>query len=333
MLAAVAKVKNAVASKAIVPALMWYVVYEGAIHAADGRLIASAPFPCEESFAVHAGHFDAVLSRLHEAASEDKLQLKLTDGWVNLSAGKYRGRVQRMSADKARFIGPTGTLIPVGENFVTKLKQMRPFISDNAAQQFAICLCLRGDRILATNNVALVVCDDTGLPEDLDAMLPCWAVDYILARQEQLTHIQYDDKSMSFHWDDSSWMRTPLLAIPFPNIDAILDSAEEPDFELTPEWKRAYRIAASMADNSVKIFADKIVGGTKPLEGSGITDAEVEVDAESPIPESKDYSAWNPEFLTPVIEGANFWKPDCFPKPAPFAGNEIYGVIMGRARD
>ena len=324
------KVSGAVATKTIVPALTHYLVRDGLIHASNGHITAAAPFPCADTFAVVARNFEDVLRRL-----PDPVKLTLDDPkWIQLTARRCRGRVARNATIEGGFLGPTGEEIAAPANLVDKMRVMRPFISDNASQPFATCLCLNGSHMYATNNVALVVTDDAGLPDKFYAMVNCFAVDYILSRKEKLTHLQHDAGSISFFWSDGSWMRSQLLDIKFPAIEAIVDTAADPDFELTDEWKAAFDTAAAVAESCVRIYADRIVGGSGAIADSPNTNnAEVEVECTSPVPEDRDHTAWHPKFLAPVIAAANYWKPEVFPKPAPFAGDEVYGVILGRTND
>ncbi len=78
---------------------------------------------------------------------------------------------------------------------------------------------------------------------------------------------------------------------------------------------------ASLSENEIQFHADKMKGGR--------AFSSVEEDAETPVPESG-YSTWDPRYLGPVISIATHWQPDTWPKPSPFMGNSIRGLMAAR---
>lgn len=314
---AVRKIRAALSKQAIVPNLMYYLVKDGYITANNGRMTAAAPFPCSLTFLVPGDEFETLLNRL-----DDNIVLTLTDSRVTLTSGRMRGSIQILSEDTVFYPLPDPKLYTSPpEKFLPALRTVRPFISDNATREWALCAALQEDRILATNNVSLVRAECPGLPHG-ETLLPCWAVDFLLASSAELTGMQLHPNAACFRWDDGTWMRTQLIDGGFPTqVDDLLSKiTQQPKTEITEEWRAAYTKLVGLCEDKISLFADKMTGQR------GMTEVEYAID--TPTPDGG-VSNWN-LYLTPVIEAATHWDPTMWPQPAPFIGPGFCGLICGR---
>lgn len=312
---AINKVKAAIAPKDIASHLSHYLVKDGFIHASDNRLVAAAPFPLVGEFLVPGGDFEAVADRFSE-----KTKLEVTPTTVIFRDGKMKATLKTLPIDTVNYQKPEGEQQKIPKDFLQALARIRPFISDNAVHFWALAVCLEKDFIYATNNIVVAAAECKGLNGG-GKLLPSWAVDYLLSRNEELEAIISDKVSMTFLWWDGSWMKTQLVDSEFPKgAENLIEKMAKPTFRLTPEWKLIYGTISEMTDALIEIFKDKIVGVTEH--------GEIEVEVSSAAPEGA--SKWHKKFLDPVIAAAEFWQPDVWPKPSPFIGPGIRGLIVGR---
>lgn len=320
---AISKVKDAVASKDIIPWMTHYCINDGFIHATNGRLIAAAPFPDDRRYLVPARLFEKAMERM----PTDNPKIEIEDDGIKISSGRHRAKI-KSATDGAVTLKPEGDIIPVPVGFVEKLKAIRAFVSENATQPFALCVLLDGEHMVATNNVSVVAAFEVGLP-DMYSMLPVTAVDFVLGRDTHPKEIIYNADSMSFRWEDGSWMRSLLMDAKFPELaKTLIYDAPQPSWEIPKDWRDVYDDVSSLATSTlqndqaqVRFYKDKIVAGH--------TGGEFTVEVETPVPEGREFSKWNPKYLTPVIEASEMFSPETWPKPAPFTGPLVAGVIMG----
>lgn len=317
---ALEKVKSAVSQKDVVAHLTHYLIAGGQIVASDGRMTAGAPFPDQRTFLVPAEDFEKVVMRL----GKDPV-ITLEENAIVVKAGRYRATVRTLDPAQYHYQLPEGECLAVPGGFLDRLRAVRPFVSDNATQPWSLCVHCTHERLAAANNICAAISKDSGLPPGTNALLPIWAVDYVLSRKEGLTGLHISANSMAFRWADGSWMRTQLVAAEFPTqLDKMLGETPEPDWEIPADWREAYARVADLTDDAVRLHGDRIVGGRADR-------TTVEGEAFTPVHKEDGHTTWNPKFLTPVIEAATHWKPDAYPRPAPFRGRLIFGLIMGRS--
>jgi hypothetical protein len=119
-------------------------------------------------------------------------------------------------------------------------------------------------------------------------------------------------------------MRSQLIVGEFPEKAAALARSawdENPTQEITQEFREAFEQVASLAEDTIEIYADRIQ--------SKFGKAEIRGDATCEVPEGGK-SIWGASFLAPALAAATHWSPNLWPKPAPFKGEVVAGYIVGR---
>lgn len=317
---AIAKVKSALGLKDIASHLSHFLVQGGMIMASDNRITAAAPFPFTElSFLVPGPEFERLINKFEgdcTFALDDK-NMTLT-----LKCGKIKGTLKVLSPELVVYKPSEGQWHDLPSDLLDALRKIRPFVSDNAVHFWALSVCIAKNAVFATNNVVVARADVSDFDGE-GRLLPSWAVDYILAHPCKIEALITDEGSMTFMFSDGSWMKSQLIDSKFPEAAAkLIDTLPECRFALDDEWRRGYDCISSMAENIIDIHADKMVA----ILGHG----ETEYTVNSPIPTDKPYSRWAKKFIDPVIAGATHFQPDIWPKPAPFIGPGLKGLIVGR---
>lgn len=327
MKAALAWIKEVRSAKVLSALHRCYVVKENMIYATDGRMWAAHPFPwpMSEAFCVSGPEFELLIERL-----PDPIQLYLEEAAVKLRSGRLSGAVKIIAdLNDWPMSEPAGERIPLPEKLLEGFRLLRPFISDNASRAFATCIHAANNTLYATNNIAIGAVLEVDLDE-INVLIPHWAVDFVLARAEGLTHWSYGTgitgiDSVSFHWDNGAWIRTQLVDATFPpQAETIINECGWAGIEITSEWREAFKIVNDLSERAVMMYADRMT--TK----HGHMDVVQEIETVVP-PEG--FSCWDPKYLEPVIAVATHWQPDRYPKPAPFRGGGIIGVAIGRRPD
>lgn len=320
MKAALIKVREAMAQKNIIQALTAMLVRDGVIYTSDGRMTAAAPFPHDGPFLVPGEEFSALVERM----ADDAL-LTVHDDSVVLRSGRTRGTVRTLPLADRLFVAPEAPWATPPPGLLAAFTKVRPFISDNATQPWALCVNLVQGGMVATTNIALIF---VALPELLppdNTLLPCWAIDFVLKRREALVGWILEPTYIAFKWEDGSWLRTQLINGAFPDtIARMLGTLPAADVFITPEWRAAWGVVAELADDWVEV-TDTVIKGKRGLN------TDIEQQAVLPALEGHP-TAWTLRYTNPVIAVATHWSPINYPAPVSFIGDGVRGLIVGRQR-
>lgn len=120
-------------------------------------------------------------------------------------------------------------------------------------------------------------------------------------------------------------MRAQLVIGRFPEkaADMVRQAYDsEPTQEITEDFKVAFEHVAALAEDTIKIYADRIESKFK----RSVIEAAVSCE----VPQGKECSIWGARFLVPVIAQASHWSPGLWPQPSPFRGPHCAGFVIGR---
>lgn len=312
-------VRDALSSKPFTVQYGHYLIKDKMIHATDGRMTAAHPFPCHEEFCANGAALEKLLARL-----SGNITVTVSPDDVTLKSGRLGGTIKTIPVGDWQYPLVDDMRLPIPERMIAGLRQLRPFISDNASKSWALCVHAINDTLFATNNISAAAIPEIDL-DGVNALIPYWAVDFVLAR-EGVTHWSHGPGYIAFHWSNGAWMRTQLVDDQFPDtIEGLINKAGFANERITPEWRVAFEDASALAEDYVIMHADRMTGKTK-----GDTMA-VEVQATTLVPAGPpSYSAWTTKFMIPVMGCATHWQPDKYPDAVPFRGDGIVGVIVGR---
>ncbi len=320
MKAEVAWLNDALATKDIAREMTHYRMGEGFIRATNGRLSAGHPWDSwMNEYLVPGSELNKVLDRMPKEPvvvfEEAKLKLR---------CGRFSGTIQTLEVEDAYFPEQPTEWLPLPDELIDTLRSLRPFVSDNASQPWALCVALREGWCYATTNVVVA-----GAPAPwtvgMDALLPAYAVDFVLAREEGVKEWSWGAGFVAFRWEDGSWMHALLMEGSFPSkIAELVQEAwyAECLYEIDDDFRAAYNRVAGMVEGGVYLDRTTISGVYKR--------ASVEEEFDFPWDWSDKKSIWTPLYLDDVIKHATSWDPTCWPNPAPFRGDGIAGLVIGR---
>lgn len=315
-------ISDALAVKEIGPAMTHYAIINGTIQATTGLITAAHPWPyTDEEFLVSGVEFERILARME--GDEPTLKV-LSEDQIRVRSGRFHGTIYTLPVKDWMYPGVDGAhWLPLPEGLIAVLQTLRAFISDNPAQAWAGCVALEHGNAYSTNNIAVA-----GLAcpvGDIEALLPSTAIDFIMKRLDDLESWAWTDSYVAFRWSTGAWMRAQLVIGKFPEKAALLvreayDS--KPSQKITEEFRTAFNDVAELAEDTVKIYANRIESKFKR--------SVIEATVKCEVPEGKEYSIWGARFLLPVIAQASRWSPSTWPKPTPFKGPHCAGFVIGR---
>lgn len=313
-------IADAISTRDIVSGKSFYKVADKTIRATDGRLIASHPWPSNVDFVVPGEEFETVFKRM-----KDEPTIKATDKGINIRSGLFHGTIATLPLDKWAYPGvEDAKWQDIPKNLPALMEALRPFLSDNAMQKWATCIALDNDWLYATNNVAIAGAPCKGLGQ-VKALLPMWAVDFVLARTEGLKKWAWTPNYVAFLWENGAWMRSSLVVGQFPERAAEMvrsSMKEKTTQKITDDFRQAFKDVAEMAEDTVMLYADRVV--------AKFGRAEITAGIACKVPPDAECSIWGASFLLPAIVAADSWAPDVWPKPAPFKSKMISGYVVGR---
>lgn len=315
MIDALRFVQGAVATKDFVPELTHFRIVSGHIMGFNGRLSLCSPIDLDITAAPKASTFAKALT-----SCGDKVSINMTpNGRLAIRSGNFRVFVECIE-DYAFDYYPVGESYPVPAGFMDAVSTMAPFMGQDASRPWSMALHLEGGGLYATNNIVAV---EYWLGGELPPItIPHNAVRELLRINQVPINLQTDGHSLTFWFGHGKWMRTQLVAEPWPleQFRSIFAKAEVERCEpANPALFSALDLVKPFMDsqtNRVLLLGDRVA--TSEDDDTG---ARVDV---TDIPERR---AFNRDMLALVGTVATGYNLDA--EPAYFVGDRMRGVLMG----
>jgi DNA polymerase III sliding clamp (beta) subunit (PCNA family) len=226
MLKSLKFVQGSVAKKDFLPALTHFVIEHGTVRGFNGTMALCSPIPFDIACKPKA---DTLIKAI--ANCDETVQLSLTPaGRLSVKAGKFKAFVDCVQEDSVHPM-PEGNIVNFdGQALLTGLKQVAPFIGDDASRRWASGVLVKDQSLFSTNNVMLAqYWLGVDFPNVVTIPLP--AVKEMLRINEAPLFAQFAQNSITFHYSEERWLRTQLYdSEAWPSFDKILNkpSAQTP---------------------------------------------------------------------------------------------------------
>lgn len=317
--------KDALDTKKLVPHLAYYFMKEGRLYATTGKMTASIPFPYYDGTLLVSGkEFEQVVKSAPEGA-----KLEITPGGrASIKAGKFKAHIPVLDPELWPLEKELASYEALPKDFLRLAEIMRPFISENATKMWAATLALTAEGMWSTNNISVVHAPlETGIEGERQVLLPEWAVDFLLGRQDGLEEWGWDDGSAYFSWKNGGRMKTQLVNEVYPTaqIQLMLGKTSEPSHQITEEWRKTLQRLSTLAGSQDIVLFEAVAsfGGEDSLF--------VEDGLETPVP-AGGFSCWPSEDLSKVMKVATHWDPTKWPQPARFRSASLTGLVASKNR-
>lgn len=309
-------VKGAAQKKSLLPVLSHFCIRDGRITGSDGVITLSAP--CDLSIETYPKAVPFVLAV--NACKGKDIQLSMTPGGkLRVKSGKTSATVE-CSQEVYPELQPEGQLLSFTGDFMGALAMLRPFIGTNQQQAWSTGVLIRGNTLTVTNNVTLLEYTAADQLSPVPVNIPAVCLDEMLRIGEMPVSFQLSDRSISFHYPDGRWIRSPLLAIEWPPVEQILDqpinNSYQPDAQFFSDLKKL----APFADSDRRVFISPhfMASHADPSTGCRI---ECSRELHAAILNIDQVMK-----LKPMLESIDL---SYYPKPCPFVGDSVRGVLTG----
>ena len=324
---AIDRVSPALSNKDIVPYQKFFLLKDGRLHAQNGWAYASAPCSINGEFLVSGEEFKRAVDKL----PKDKLAIEFNENeqTVCVKGGRFRTTIDTLPIDD--FPLDTSIINDPGGNTHTvdtaslkhAIRELRPFVSENATRPFATCLYFTQGKVQATNNIALVECSLSGLLDTLEFLMPHWGADFILGIDKEIVHMKLGPGSVFFEWEDGTRMRSSLSSAKWPlQASNLLNDVGDVPHEVSEDWRQGVLALYEFGESELTIHADHIT------VGRGRSNTRLDID--TPMPVGQAFTKWALPFIEPVIERATHIDFTQYPRPMYFKWGNVKGLSAAR---
>ncbi len=308
---------GAIAKKDFVPSLTHFRITGGRIYGFNGQLAISTPTDLAVTCVPKAAPLVKAMEKV-DPGTELVLNLTAT-GRLGIKAGAFRAYVECIPDDAAvPQVEPAGEMIPLPPGLLAVLETVQPFVSVDASRPWSRGVLLRGQSAFATNNIVLI---EHWLPFVFprDINVPAEAVKEMIRIGLEPTHMQIEERAVTFHYASGAWLRTALGITEWPDLGKVLDRPCNP-----------IPIPAGFFEGTRKLdaFADK----TNRIYFRGGTLSTTETEGEGACYDLEDFGGVGCHYIKQVLalEGvAQTLDFKMFPSPCIWFGNMVRGAIVG----
>lgn len=307
-------VMGAVGKKELLPGLTAVRIGNGCVQGFNGHLSLCAPLDTSLVCAPNAlTLFNAVKQ------CNDAVHLSLTPtGKLSVRSGPFKALIDCVPGELPH-VGPEGEYIALpGQVMLDAFRILEPFVSQDSHKPWAGGVLLRNGCAYATNNIVVLEYYHGAACPELN--IPLGAVKQALRIGEAPTYAQASANSLTLYYADGRWMRTNLLSVQWPDVQAVLYNPN-PHYPVDPLLFEAVRAVQPFTDAASLIYfhmgllataanADEAAGTylVPSLQCQGIYNANHLLSLEG---------------LADCID----WSP--YPRPATFFGKCVRGAVIG----
>lgn len=310
--------QGAVKRNTISPELEYYQIKGGRVVGYNGYLALSAPIDLDIDAKPKADLFYKALD-----ACGDSIAISLTEAKrIHIRSGKFTAFVPCIDKEVYE-ASPQGVIYDCPPGLAGSFKRMMPFISEDASRPWAMGLLVDRGCLTATNNIVIMQEWNGHVLPTFNC--PRFAVAEVARIGRDPVSIQVSPDSVTFHYDDGSWMRTQILASEWPadKLNEIMSQPATP-LDLPGDFFDGLNKIApfvSEGHHNGIYFRD---GGLATAGAGSQEGAVMEIEG---IPDGPVFNIKALRMLDGLIDKIDF---AMYPRPCIFyGGNNMRGAIMG----
>lgn len=232
-------------------------------------------------------------------------------------SGDYRATIPSVEAAMLPDAVPDPSCAVVDDRVRASLAEVAPLATEGADRVAYAAVLLRGGSAVATNGRCIMEhWHGIDLPPGL--VIPKASVAAITSIKEPLVGFGFSQGSVTFHYENGSWLKTQLYAEQYPDVDSILNKEVEavkfPAKEMEAAWSAVGKFCEQgvyFIDGEMRSSPDGVAGAAYEV-GDGVPDTSVN---------AKDFP------LVLALADTIAWQP--MGKPTHFYGDQLRGVFIG----
>lgn len=317
MLPALNFAARAISRSGLAPVHSCFRIAHGRVTGFDGILAMSAPLNLSFDAAPAAVPFTKAI-----AACEGPLTIvQDSPTKITVKAGGFRASVPCLGIDKIPTVRPEGNFVALS-GVLDAFRALKPFISTDERTDRAWCrgVLLSGASAMATNNVCLVEhwLGSVNFPK---INVPVDMVDEMIRTKDEPTKFQISPTSITAHYNDGRWIRSQLCDLTWPDLGKVMSEAWEKATLTTidPALKEACAKLGKFAA-VLTYFRGQDVATERQEAKDGIAAVSVVSPATG---------CYHTRHLLEMLKAADTADFGAYPRPVPFIGGMMRGVICG----
>ena len=261
-------------------------------------------------------HGEQFLAALAQCGSQFQLTQVDTKA-VSIKSGNFRALVPAIDTVKT-ILTPDHPCAVINDALAEAFRSCMGF-TGKGERIINTCVALRANTMVATNGGMLIeYWHGIDLPGTLN--IPKKTVETIIKIGKPLAHFGFSAATVTFYFDDGSFVITRLVAGEYPNSDRLFNAVRGNLTIIWPEFFAALKaISAFIQDDSV-YFHDNFIASHQSLD----LGANYRVDG---LPGGHRFSAVYWRTIEPFVKTVCFEAPG---KPVAFSGDRARGLLMGK---
>lgn len=265
MLDALKFVKGSIAKKDVLPALTHFSIANERICGFNGLIAMSAPIALALDCKPKAIPFTKAIDICEGLEGAPSFSMTAA-GKLTIKSGKFKVHIECIS-DSLPPIEPEGERVELQAGLLNAFKALAPMIAEDASRPWARGILLHDGSAFATNNVVLGQYW-VGYKMPFDMNIPDECIKEVLRVKMEPTGISATSRSITFHYENGSWIKSQLLTSNWPNVAPVLDRPSNPT-PVPPDFFLNLTRLAPYADTARKLFIRGNTLSTHVEEGIG----------------------------------------------------------------
>jgi hypothetical protein len=238
---------------------------------------------------------------------------------LSLKAGKFKASIPCIPIEDLQSSFPDPLIAPINDAFKISLNAVAPLALDENSVVTASVL-IDGGTITATDRKVIIQhWHGIDLPPELT--LPKSLIKPLLNNPKKLIGFGFGKSSCTFHYEDTSWLKTQFFAEKWPDINSILDKKTNAH-NLPEDFYTGLEAVAPFSEDGF-IYCDSNLMKSHESE----EDASYEVYG---LPAGPVLNIKQLKMLKPFIKTIDFLVPHGNHKMAIWYGDQCRGAIAGR---
>lgn len=296
------------------PYEVYSIMYQGQIIAHNGIIGAGHKIPENMNCAPHTNLFREALTKCGEAYS-----LEMTDKGLQIKSGKFKAVVP--CADYLEggisYI-PDPPMYSINDTFAKALQAVGVLTSETDEHIVKASILMNQGSLIASDT-RIIFEYWHGLELPYGASLPKAIVNPLVKSSKKLVKFGYSKSSVTFHFEDESWLKSQIYADRWPNIQTVLSKKANMWPVPTGFWEALEAVAPFSPDGLVRFAAGRLASHRQ--DGAG---ASFDVPG---LPAGPVFSARSLRLIQPYAEQIDFTVEGG--KMLMFKGDNIRGAIAG----
>lgn len=242
---------------------------------------------------------------------------QLDNDKLSIKSDKFKAFVPCVGKDMLATVAPDPPCAVIDDRIKKGLEVVSVLASDNAQHVVTASILLRAGSMVATDrHTMLEYWHGIDLPPGI--ALPKAGATAVLKANKPLAQFGFSSNSVTFYFEDGSWIRSQLYSEPWPNVDNVLNVTSNP-WPLPETFYKGLDAVASFSEDGNVHFKPNLLRS----HNSEHTGASYEVIG---LPSGPVFKAKQLKIIQPYVKTIDFIGKD---GKAFFFGDNVRGAIVG----